>query len=88
MSGPERYDPYVKKRNSEPTNCSLINTVQADDDPYEEAKAHIKENPASNCCTVEGRKVKQWQLPPNASVQLMKKDGSTFYYDSTKLPLD
>ena len=79
--------PYVKNRNSEPTNCSPGNTVQAKD-PYKEAGDYIKKNPASNCCTVEGGTVKQWKLSAGAKVQLRDKSGPTFYYDSTKLPLD
>lgn len=84
----ERDDPYVKKRNFEPTNCSPGDTVQVNDDPYKEAADYIKNNPASNCCTVEGGKVKQWQLPAGAKVQLRNKNGPTFYYDTTKLPVD
>ena len=84
---PERADSYDKKRNSEPTNCSPGDTVQTDD-PYNVAVAYIKQKPASHCCTVEGRNVKQWKLPDGATVELRSKDGSTFYYNSSELPLD
>lgn len=84
----ERDDPYVRRRNREPTNCSPGDTVQ-DDEPYKKAKRYIERNPASHCCTIKGRKVKQWRLvPPNAKVRLRDRDGTTFYYDSTHLPLD
>ena len=83
----ERADSYGRERNSEPTNCSLGDTVQTDD-PYNVAAAYIKQKPASHCCTVEGQNVKQWKLPNGAKVQLRNKDGSTFYYNSSELPMD
>ena len=83
-----RPDPYIRKANSEPSNCTLVNTVQADDNPYKKAKEYIELNPASNCCTVEGKNVKQWELPEGAGVQLVRKNGPTFYYDATQLTLD
>ena len=73
---------YARKPNYEPANCSLLKTVQPSGDPYEEAEDYIKEHPERNCCTVENDgKVKQWQLPPLAKVQLRPKNGPTFYYD-------
>lgn len=83
----ERDDPYVKKRLSEPTNCSPVSTVK-DDEPYNIAAKYIQEKPERNCCTVEGTKVTKWQLPANARVKLKHKSDSVFYYDATKMSLD
>ena len=78
----------TNRRNVEPTNCRKVNSVQAND-PKKAVEDYITINPASNCCTIDpSGKVTQWQLPDNARVQLTAKSGTTFYYDSTKLPLD
>ena len=48
---------YFTGQNLEPTNRSLVNTVQADDNPqaYEQARNYIDTNPASkkHCTAVQ-----------------------------------
>lgn len=82
-----RADPFKKEHGYEPTNCSKLDSFQANGDPYVAAQDFIKQDPARNCCTVESSKrVSKWQLPPKAEVHLRRvSDNITFYYNSSKM---
>ena len=85
----EREVPYDKRHNVEPANCIVEGNPVYCNDPKKAVEAYIKNHEETHCCTVESGKVTQWKLPDRARVQLRPaKNGTIFYYDSTKLPLD
>ena len=86
----ERDVPYITRPGVEPSNCTKGNSIKAPADAYGAARAYIKTNPASNCCTIDSSgHVTQWQLPRNVAAQFRSADdsGITSYYH-TDLPVE